>query len=172
MSNELEIVRSSFFFIIATAMKNLSFCRLLLMVLLQLFLASEILANTLILMCTRTERDFSETYELKMQSASSVNPSPKVYLDGRDLDVIGSEGRQFVKNVTITKQKASYLLSTQFDAEVLEGISYSAGSVTSIVMIDRETGKLRKLDTIQGGILGANLGDGTKSYEEQCVAQP
>lgn len=153
-------------------MKNPSFCRLLLMVLLQLFFASEILANTLTLMCTRTERDFSETYELKMQSASSANSSPKVYLDGRDLDVIGSEGRQFVKNVTITKQKASYLLSTQFDAEVLEGISYSAGSVTSIVMIDRETGKLRKLDTIQGGILGANLGDGTKSYEEQCVARP
>jgi hypothetical protein len=107
-----------------------------------------------------------------MQSASSANPSPKVYLDGRDLDVIGSEGRQYVKNVTITKQKASYLLSTQFDAEALEGTSYSAGSVTSIVTIDRETGKLRKLDTIQGGILGASLGDGTKSYEEQCVTQP
>jgi hypothetical protein len=107
-----------------------------------------------------------------MQSASSANPSPKVYLDGRDLGVIGSEGRQYIKNVTIIKQKASYLLSTQFDAEVLEGISYSAGSVTSIVMIDHETGKLRKLNTIQGGILGANLGDGTKSYEEQCVAQP
>ena len=123
-------------------------------------------------MCTRTERDFSETYELKMQSTSSANPSPKVYLDGRDLDINRTDSRQFVKNVTITKQKASYLLITQFDAEVLEGRSYSAGSVTSIVMIDRETGKLRKLDTIQGGILGANLGDGVKSSEEQCVAQP
>lgn len=153
-------------------MNNPSFCRLLLMFLLQLLITSEVLANTLILICTRTERDFSETYELKMQSASSANPSPKVYLDGRDLDVIGSEGRQYVKNVTITKQKASYLLSAQFDAEVLEGTSYSAGSVTSIVTIDRETGKLRKLDTIQGGILGASLGDGTKSYEEQCVTQP
>jgi hypothetical protein len=172
VSNELEIIRPSFLLIIATAMKNPSFCRLLLLALLQLFFASEILANTLILMCTRTERDFSETYELKLQSISQATPKGKVYLDGRDLDVIGSEGRQFVKNVTITKQKASYLLSTQFDAEVLEGISYSAGSVTSIVMIDRETGKLRKLDTIQGGILGANLGDGTKSYEEQCIAQP
>ena len=153
-------------------MKSLSFVRLLLMVLLQLFFASEILASTLILMCTRTERDFSETYELKLQSISQATRKAKVYLDGRDLDVIGSEGRQLVENVTITKQKASYLLSTQFDAEVLEGVSYSAGSVTSIVMIDRETGRLRKLDTIQGGILGANLGDGTKSYEEQCVAQP
>jgi hypothetical protein len=39
-------------------------------------------------------------------------------------------------------------------------------------MIDRESGKLRKVDTIQGGILGANLGDGTRSYEEQCAEQP
>jgi hypothetical protein len=157
---------------IPTAMKSPSFVRLLLMVLLQLFFASEILANTLILMCTRTERDFSETYELKLQSISQATPNGKVYLDGRDLDMIGSDSRQFVKNVTITKQKASYLLSTQFDAEVLAGIAYSAGTVSSIVMIDRETGKLRKFDTIQGGILGANLGDGTKSYEEQCIAQP
>ena len=157
---------------IPTAMKSPSFVRLLLMVLLQLFFASEILANTLILMCTRTERDFSETYELKLQSISQATPNRKVYLDGRDLDMIGSDSRQFVKNVTITKQKASYLLSTQFDAEVLAGIAYSAGTVSSIVMIDRETGKLRKFDTIQGGILGANLGDGTKSYEEQCIAQP
>jgi hypothetical protein len=157
---------------IPTAMKSPSFVRLLLMVLLQLFFASEILANTLILMCTRTERDFSETYELKLQSISQATPNGKVYLDGRDLDMIGSDSRQFVKNVTITKQKASYLLSTQFDAEVLAGIAYSAGTVSSIVMIDRETGKLRKFDTIQGGILGANLGDGTKSYEERCIAQP
>ena len=153
-------------------MNNPSLCRLLMMVLLQLFFASEILANTLILMCTHIERDFLETYELKMQSASSANSRPKVYLDGRDLDINRTDSRQFVKNVTITKQKASYLLITQFDAEVLEGISYSAGSVISIVTIDRETGRLRKLDTIQGGILGARLGDGTKSYEEQCVAQP
>ena len=55
---------------------------------------------------------------------------------------------------------------------MLEGVAYSAGSVMSAVMIDRDTGKLRKVDTIQGGILGKNLGDGTRSYEEQCVAQP
>ena len=153
-------------------MKSPHLSRLLLLLILQFFAAPEIFAQTLSFICTRTERDFSETYELKMQSASSANSRPKVYLDGRDLDINRTDSRQFVKNVTITKQKASYLLITQFDAEVLEGISYSAGSVISIVTIDRETGRLRKLDTIQGGILGARLGDGTKSYEEQCVAQP
>jgi hypothetical protein len=146
--------------------------RLLLLLILQLLAASEIFAQTLTLNCTRTERDFSETYELKLQATSSASPKAKVYLDGRDLDRSDVDSRQTVKNVTITKHKASYLLSTYFEPEVLEGVAYSAGSVTSIVMIDRESGKLRRVDTIQGGILGANLGDGTRSYDEQCVAQP
>lgn len=154
-------------------MKNLLFPRSRwLLLLLQCCIASEIFAETLALTCTRVERDFSETYELKMVTAGPGTPKGKVFLDGRDLDRIGTDGQQSVKNVLISKQRASYLLSTQFEAEVLEGIAYSAGSVTSIVMIDRETGKLRKVDTIQGGILGKNLGDGTRSYEEQCVAQP
>ena len=143
-----------------------------LLLLLQCFISSELFAETLILTCTRLERDYSETYELKMVTAGPGAPKGKVFLDGRDLDRNGADAQQSVKNVLISKQKASYLLSTQFDAEVLEGIAYSAGSVMSIVMIDRETGKLRKVDTIQGGILGKNLGDGTRSYEEQCVAQP
>jgi len=143
-----------------------------LLVLLLCFIASELLAETLILTCTRVERDFSETYELKLVTAGPGTSKGKVYLDGRDLDRSGLDSQQSVKNVMLSKQKASYLLSTQFEAEVLEGVAYSAGSVMSVVMIDRETGKLRKVDTIQGGILGKNLGDGTRSYEEQCVAQP
>lgn len=153
-------------------MKSRHFPRLLLLLILQFLTASEIFAQTLTLICTRTERDFSETYELKLQAISPASPKAKVYMDGRDLDRSDVDSRQSVRNVTITKQKASYLLSTYFEPEVLEGTAYSAGSVTSIVMIDRESGKLRKVDTIQGGILGANLGDGTRSYEEQCVAQP
>lgn len=154
-------------------MKNLLFpLSRWLLLLLQCCIASEVFAETLALTCTRVERDFSETYELKMVTAGPGTPKGKVFLDGRDLDRIGADGQQSVKNVLISKQRASYLLSTQFEAEVLEGIAYSAGSVTSIVMIDRETGKLRKVDTIQGGILGKNLGEGTRSYEEQCVAQP
>jgi hypothetical protein len=154
-------------------MKNLLFPRSRWLLLsLQCFIASEIFAETLVLTCTRVERDYSETYELKMVTAGPGTPKGKVFLDGRDLDRSGANGQQAVKNVLISKQRASYLLSTQFEAEVLEGIAYSAGSVTSIVMIDRETGKLSKVDTIQGGILGKNLGEGTRSYEEQCVAQP
>ena len=143
-----------------------------LLLFLQCFIASELFAETLILTCTRLERDFSETYELKMVTAGLGAPKGKVFLDGRDLDRVSADAQQSVKNVLISKQKASYLLSTQFEAEVLDGIAYSAGSVMSIVMIDRETGRLRKVDTIQGGILGKNLGDGTRSYEEQCAAQP
>ncbi len=143
-----------------------------LLFLLQCFVTSELLAESLILTCTRTERDFSETYELKLVTAGPGAAKGKVFLDGRDLDRTGPDSQQSVKNVLISKQKASYLISTLFEAEVLEGVAYSAGSVMSVVMIDRDTGKLRKVDTIQGGILGKNLGDGTRSYEEQCVTQP
>lgn len=153
-------------------MKSPHLSRLLLLLILQIFAASEIFAQKLTFICTRTERDFSETYELKIQATSPASPKARVYLDGRDLERSDIDSRQSVKNVTITKQKASYLLSTSFEPEVLAGTAYPAGSVTSIVMIDRESGKLRKVDTIQGGILGANLGDGTRSYEEQCAAQP
>jgi hypothetical protein len=154
-------------------MKNFPFLRSRwLVLLLQCFIATELLAETLILTCTRVERDFSETYELKLVTSGLGASKGKVFLDGRDLDRAGADSQQFVKNVMISKLKASYLLSTQFEAEVLEGVAYSAGSVISVVMIDRETGKLRKIDTIQGGILGKNLGDGTRSYEEQCAAQP
>lgn len=154
-------------------MKNTPFpCSRWLLLFLQCLIASELFAETLILNCTRFERDFSETYELKMVTAGPGVAKGKVFLDGRDLDRAGADGQQSVKNLLISKQKASYLLDTKFEPEVLEGVAYSAGSVMSIVIIDRETGKLRKVDTIQGGILGKNLGDGTRSYEEQCVAQP
>ena len=142
-----------------------------LLLIFQCLIASELFAETLILTCTRFERDFSETYELKMVTTGPGAPKGKVFLDGRDLDRTGADGQQSVKNLLISKEKASYLVDTKFEPEVLEGIAYSAGSVMSIVMIDRDTGKLRKVDTIQGGILGKNLGDGTRSYEEQCVAR-
>ena len=154
-------------------MKNGSFLSLRwLLIIMQCFIASNLLAETLTLMCTRVERDFSETYELRLMTVGPGIPKGKVFLDGRDLDRQGLDSQQSVKSVFISKQKALYLLNTQFEAEVLEGVAYSAGSVISVVMIDRETGKLRKIDTIQGGILGKNLGDGTRAYEEQCVPSP
>ena len=143
-------------------------CSLLLMQWLQ---SSFAFAQSVAFSCTRVERDFTETYELQVKAASGNLPNQKgkVYLDGRDLDRVGDDGNQTIKNVLITKERVSYLSDTRFAAEVLDGISYPPGSVTSIVTIDRATGKLRKVDTVSGGILATSLGEGTKSYDEQCT---
>lgn len=143
-------------------------CSLLLMQWLQSSLA---FAQSVAFSCTRVERDFTETYELQVKAASGNLPNQKgkVYLDGRDLDRVGDDGNQTIKNVLITKERVSYLSDTRFAAEVLDGISYPSGSVTSLVIIDRASGKLRKVDTVAGGILASSLGEGTKSYEEQCT---
>ncbi|MBU3623416.1 hypothetical protein ICN47_06700 [Polynucleobacter sp. AP-Latsch-80-C2] len=128
-------------------------------------------AQSVAFSCTRVERDFTETYELQVKAASGNLPNQKgkVFLDGRDLDRVGADGNQTIKNVLITKERISYLSDTRFEAEVFDGVSYPSGSVTSMVIIDRASGKLRKMDTVSGGILASSLGEGTKSYEEQCV---
>ena len=82
---------------------------------------------------------------------------------------MGADGNQTIKNVLITKERVSFLSDTRFEAEVLDGVTYPPGSVTSIVTIDRASGKLRKVDTVVGGILATSLGEGTKSYDEQCA---
>ena len=129
-------------------------------------------AQSVAFSCTRVERNFSETYELIIKAASGSLPAQKgkVYVDGRDLDRVGADGNQTIKNVLITKERVSYLSDTRFEAEVLDGVSYSPGLVTSIVTIDRASGKLRKVDTVVGGILASSLGEGTKSYDEQCTS--
>lgn len=141
------------------------------LLLLQLFYSAPAFAQSVAFSCTRVERNFSETYELIIKAASGSLPTQKgkVYVDGRDLDRVGADGNQIIKNVLITKERVSYLSDTRFDAEVLDGVSYPPGSVTSIVTIDRATGKLRKVDTVVGGILASSLGEGTKSYDEQCI---
>lgn len=141
------------------------------LLLISLLYAAPVFAESITLSCTRVERDFTETYELQVKSATGNLPTQKgkVFLDGRDLDRAGADGQQTIKNVLIAKDRISYLSDTRFAAEVLDGISYPPGSVTSIVIIDRVSGKLRKVDTVAGGILAANLGEGTKSYEEQCT---
>lgn len=139
--------------------------------LMQLLFTAPVFAQSGTFNCTRVERDFSETYELQVQSATGSQPAQKgkVYLDGRDLDRVGTDGNQTIKNVLITKDRVSYLSDTHFEAEILEGVSYPPGFVTSIVIIDRASGKLRKVDTIVGGILASSLGEGTHSHEEQCA---
>lgn len=128
-------------------------------------------AQSVVFSCTRVERNYSETYELliKPASGSSLTQKGKVYVDGRDLDRVGADGNQTIKNVLITKERVSFLSDTRFEAEVLDGVTYPPGSVTSIVTIDRASGKLRKVDTVVGGILATSLGEGTKSYDEQCA---
>ena len=141
------------------------------LLLMQLLFAFPVFAQSLTFQCTRVERDFTETYELQIKSATGSLPTQKgkVYLDGRDLDRVGADGNQTIKNVLITKERISYLSDTRFEAEVLEGVSFPPGSVTSIVTIDRASGRLRRVDTVVGGILASSLGEGTKSYEEQCA---
>jgi hypothetical protein len=141
------------------------------LIFMQLLYASPLFAESITFNCTRTERDFIETYELQVKTAAGSLPNQKgkVYLDGRDLDREGTGTNQMIKNVVITKERVSYLSDTRFEAEFFDGVSYPPGSVTSIVMIDRISGKLRKVDTIAGGILASSLGEGTKSYEEQCI---
>jgi len=147
---------------------KVSLCSLLLM---QWLHSPFAFAQSVAFSCTRVERDFTETYELQIKAASGNLPNQKgkVFLDGRDLDRVGGDGNQTIKNVQITKERISYLSDTRFEAEVLDGVSYPPGSVISIVIIDRASGKLRKVDTVAGGILASSLGEGTKSYEEQCL---
>jgi hypothetical protein len=128
-------------------------------------------AETLVFTCTRVERDFKEIYELKV-SAPTPNSGAqkgKVFLDGRDLDRRGDGGNQIIKSVVIGKDRISYLSDTHFEAEVFDGISYPPGSVLAVVILDRRSGRLRKIETVSGGILALSLGEGTKSYEEECV---
>jgi hypothetical protein len=128
-------------------------------------------AETLVFTCTRVERDFKEIYELKV-SLSTPNAGAqkgKVYLDGRDLDRRGDGGTQTIKNVVISKDRISYLSDTHFEAEVFDGISYPPSSVLAVVILDRRSGRLRKIETVSGGILALSLGEGTKSYDEECV---
>jgi hypothetical protein len=128
-------------------------------------------AETLVFNCTRVERDFKEVYELKVSTPTpnSGAQKGKVYLDGRDLDRRGDGGNQTIKNVVISKDRISYLSDTHFEAEVFDGISYPPGSVLAVVILDRRSGRLRRVETVSGGILALSLGEGTKSYDEECV---
>ena len=130
-------------------------------------------AETLVFTCTRVERDIKEIYELKVitPTLNSRTQKAKVYLDGRDLDRIGEGGNQTIKNVVIEKDRISYLSDTHFEAEEFDGVLYAPGSVVSVVIIDRRSGRLRRVETVSGGILALSLGEGTKSYEEECTSE-
>ena len=60
-------------------------------------------------------------------------------------------------------------METRFEPELVDGITYPAGKVSTQITLNRTNGVLKKTDTIQGGILGANLGNGTHLSEELCM---
>jgi hypothetical protein len=91
-------------------------------------------------------------------------------VDDRDLDQSDELGRQAVKNALITESTVLISMEAHFPPESFDGVQYGAGSVMTAITINRSTGQLRKSETIQGGILSATLGDGTRTYQEQCTA--
>jgi hypothetical protein len=123
----------------------------------------------LVFNCTRTEKDYTENYELRIQPVTKTQKA-KIFLDGRDLDRIDEDGRQTVKTVLIANPSILIIIEAFFDPEVMDGITYSAGKVSTEITINQTTGKLIKVETIQGGILGAHLGNGTKISEEHCLS--
>jgi len=132
--------------------------------------AASLAADPLQFDCRRTERDYTEDYVLVIVPASKTQAKPRIYLDGRDLDQSDAGGHQSVKNVVITNTSILISIEAHFDPEVTNGVSYPAGMVSTQIVLNRATGQLKKIETISGGILGATVGEGTKSYEEQCAS--
>lgn len=134
-----------------------------------MYAAPSLAAEPLAFTCERSEKNYTETYELKV-SPGSKNQKAKVFVDDRDLDQSDELGRQTIKNVLITESTVLISMEAHFPPESFDGVQYGAGSVTTAIAINRSTGQLRKAETIKGGILSATLGEGTKTYQEQCVA--
>jgi hypothetical protein len=131
--------------------------------------APSLAADTLVFTCERSENNYTETYQLKVMTASK-NQKAKVFVDYRDLDRVSELGQQAVMSVLIDEYTVLISMEAQFPPENFDGIQYGAGSVSTIIAINRPTGQLRKLQTVKGGILSATLGEGTKIYQEQCTA--
>ena len=136
-----------------------------------LFFSSVVLANSPVnvvsFTCERAEKNYIERYEMRIVSASPSQKA-KVFMDDRDLDQIDSHTRQVVNSVVITEPSIFFASEAFFRPEEFDGIRYEAGTVMTMTTINRQTGKLKKIETIQGGILSKKLGDGTRVYEEQC----
>jgi len=118
--------------------------------------------------CKRAEKDYVEEYEMKLTLASGPQKA-KVFLDGRDLDQSDAYGKQVVKSVTLARPNIFILIEASFEPETLMGVSYSAGSVLTNITLDPVTGRLKKVEKIQGGILGETMGNGTYVTEETCL---
>ncbi len=117
--------------------------------------------------CARSEKDYIEHYKLKVLAATK-DAKAKVMLDDRDLDRVSEDGRQLVKGVVISGSNVPIAIEAQFESETLHGVAYPAGKVSTQITINRSNGKLIKVETIDCGILGAHLGNGTRITEEAC----
>lgn len=142
--------------------------RLLILSLLIAFSSLVQALEPLVFNCERQERNYTESYELKIFPATKSQKA-KVFVDDRDLDSADEAGRQFVKNVLITDSAVLISIEAHFPSEIFDGKQYPPGSVVTIIHLGRANGQLRKTETIKGGILSANLGEGTKLYEEKCA---
>lgn len=118
--------------------------------------------------CTRSEKDYTEEYDMKITLASGSQKA-KVYLDDRDLDQSDESGKQLVKSVTLARPNIVILIEAHFEPEKIMDVAYPAGTVNTQITLDPITGKLKKVEKIQGGILGVAIGNGTHVSEESCV---
>jgi hypothetical protein len=118
--------------------------------------------------CKRSERGFTEEYAMKLMLASGAQKA-KVFLDGRDLDQSDTFGSQVVKSITLARPNILILIEAKFEPEELMGVAYPAGNVVTNITLDPVTGKFNKVEKIQGGILGATIGNGTHTSEEICL---
>jgi len=118
--------------------------------------------------CKRTEKGYTEEYEMKIMLASGTQKA-KVFLDGRDLDQSDAFGSQVVKSVTLARPNILIAIEAKFQPEEVMGVSYPAGNVVTNITMDPVTGKFKKVEKIQGGILGATIGNGTYTSDETCL---
>jgi hypothetical protein len=117
--------------------------------------------------CKRTEKNYTEEYEMKIMLASGSQKA-KLFLDGRDLDQSDALGTQVVKSITLARPNILIAIEAKFEPEEVMGVSYPAGTVLTNIALDPVTGKFKKVEKIQGGILGATIGNGTLTSEETC----
>jgi hypothetical protein len=118
--------------------------------------------------CKRSEKGYTEEYAMKLMLASGSQKA-KVFLDDRDLDQSDAFGSQVVKSITLARPNILIAIEAQFPPEELMGVAYPAGSVITNITLDPVTGKFKKIEKIQGGILGATIGNGTHTSEETCL---
>ena len=126
-------------------------------------------ADMLVFECKRSEKGYTEEYEMRIQLASGEQKA-KIFLDDRDLDRADVYGTQTVKAVTVAQPNIFILIEASFEPEELMGVFYPAGTVSTKMSLNTTTGKLKKVENIQGGILGQTLGNGTFVTEELCLA--